>query len=185
MAGQKQPIDLVMAKGKKHLTKEEINTRKSQEISVPFVDIQAPSYLPKKLQEEFDEIAAKLKSLNIKVPNYLTKEQSEEFEILAFKLKHINIMTELDEDCLARYLLSKRNYLKITRKLNSIITKKDVKVSEIDGLISIQDKLFKQCRSAAGDLGLSISSRCKLIVPVDPTPPKKNKFDKFSNNLDD
>lgn len=159
MAGQKQPIDLVIAKGKKHLTKEEINTRKSQEISVPFVDIQAPSYLPKKLQEEFDEIAAKLKSLNI--------------------------MTELDEDCLARYLLSKRNYLKITRKLNSIITKKDVKVSEIDGLISIQDKLFKQCRSAASDLGLSISSRCKLIVPVDPTPPKKNKFDKFSNNLDD
>ena len=77
MAGQKQPIDLVMAKGKKHLTKEEINTRKSQEISVPFVDIQAPSYLPKKLQEEFDEIAAKLKSLNI--------------------------MTELDEDCLARF----------------------------------------------------------------------------------
>ena len=159
MAGQKQPIDLVIAKGKKHLTKEEINTRKSQEISVPFVDIQAPSYLPKKLQEEFDEIAAKLKSLNI--------------------------MTELDEDCLARYLLSKRNYLKITRKLNSIITKKDVKVSEIDGLISIQDKLFKQCRSAASDLGLSISSRCKLIVPVDPTPPKKNKFDKLSNNLDE
>ena len=93
-------------------------------------------------------------------------------------------MTELDEDCLARYLLSKSNYLKITKKLNSIISKKDTKVSEIDDLISIQDKLFKQCRSAAGDLGLSISSRCKLIVPVDPTPPKKNKFDKF-NNLDD
>lgn len=158
MAGQKQPIDLVMVKGKKHLTKEEINTRKSQEISVPFVDIQAPSYLPKKLQAEFDEIAEKLKSLKI--------------------------MTELDEDCLARYLLSKINYLKITRKLNRLITKKDIKISEIDGLISIQDKLFKQCRSAASDLGLSISSRCKLIVPVDSTPPKKNKFDKFSN-LDD
>ena len=158
MAGQKQPIDLVIAKGKKHLTKAEIKTRKDQEIDVPFVDIEAPSYLPKKLIDEFDEIAAKLKSLNI--------------------------MTELDEDCLARYLLSKSNYLKITKKLNSIISKKDTKVSEIDALISIQDKLFKQCRSAAGDLGLSISSRCKLIVPFDPTPPTNNKFYKF-NNLDD
>ena len=156
---RKEPVELVLAKGKKHLSKAEIEERKATEVKVDLVDIKAPSYL--------------------------TEEQSKEFEILAFKLKHINIMTELDEDCLARYLLSKRNYLKITRKLNSIITKKDVKVSEIDGLISIQDKLFKQCRSAAGDLGLSISSRCKLIVPVDPTPPKKNKFDKFSNNLDD
>lgn len=94
-------------------------------------------------------------------------------------------MTELDEDCLARYLLSKNNYLKITKKLNNIMTKKDIKVSDIESLVSIQDKFFKQCRSAAGDLGLSISSRCKLILPVDPTPPKKNKFDKFSNNLDD
>lgn len=159
MAGQKQPIDLVIAKGKKHLTKEEINKRKNQEIDVPFIDIQAPSYLPKKLRVEFDEIAA--------------------------KLKFLNIMTELDEDCLARYLLSKNNYLKITKKLNNIMTKKDIKVSDIESLVSIQDKFFKQCRSAAGDLGLSISSRCKLILPVDPTPPKKNKFDKFSNNLDD
>lgn len=159
MAGRKQPIELVIAKGKKHLTKEEINTRKNQEINVPFIDIQVPSYLPKTLHEEFAEIA--------------------------YKLKYLNIMTELDEDCLARYLLSKNNYLKITKRINSIITKKDSTVSQIDALISIQDKLFKQCRSAASDLGLSISSRCKLIVPVDPEPPKKNKFDKFNNDFDD
>lgn len=159
MAGQKQPIDLVLAKGKKHLTKAEIEKRKEQEIIVPFIDITAPCYLPKELIKEFDELAEKLKLLKI--------------------------MTELDEDCLARYLLSKSNYLKITKKLDKIISKSEINISEIDDLISIQDKLFKQCRAAANDLGLSISSRCKLIVPVDPTPPKKNKFDKFSKNLDD
>lgn len=159
MAGQKQPIDLVIAKGKKHLTKAEIKMRKNQEINVPFVDIQPPSYLTKKLQIEFNEIAEKLKSLNI--------------------------MTELDVDCLARYLIAKQNYVKITKKLDKIITKKDARISEIDSLVSIQDKLCKQCRSSAGDLGLSISSRCKLIMPVDPTPPKKNKFDRFSNNIND
>lgn len=159
MAGQKQPIDLVIAKGKKHLTKAEIEKRKEQEITVPFTDIEAPGYLPKELTKEFNEVAEKLKSLKI--------------------------MTELDEDCLARYLLSKNNYLKITKKLDKVISKKEIDISEIDDLISIQDKLFKQCRAAANDLGLSISSRCKLIVPVNPTPQKKNKFDKFNNNLDD
>ena len=29
----------------------------------------------------------------------------------------------------------------------------------------MQDKVFKQCQSSARDLGLTISSRCKLIVP--------------------
>ena len=30
---------------------------------------------------------------------------------------------------------------------------------------NLQDKFFKQARSAAGDLGLTISSRCKLVLP--------------------
>lgn len=158
MAGQKQPIDLVVAKGKKHLTKTEIETRKKQEINVPFTDIQAPSYLPKGLVNEFYETATKLKSLKI--------------------------MTELDEDCLARYLMSKKNYIKITKKLDRCIAKKEIDIEETADLMAIQDKLFKQCRSAASDLGLSISSRCRLTVPENPDPPKKNKFDKF-NDLND
>ena len=153
MAGQKQPIDLVMAKGKKHLTKEEINTRKSQEISVPFVDIQAPSYLPKKLQEEFDEIAAKLKSLNI--------------------------MTELDEDALARYITTKEEYLKIDSLLQKELKKKTINIDKITNIQSIHNKLLNQIRGLASDLGLTISSRVKLVIPIEPEDPKENKFSKF------
>ncbi len=32
-------------------------------------------------------------------------------------------------------------------------------------LLINQDKLFKQCRQASSDLGLTISSRCKLVIP--------------------
>ena len=28
-----------------------------------------------------------------------------------------------------------------------------------------QDKLFKQCRQTATDLGLTITSRCKIVLP--------------------
>ena len=46
--------------------------------------------------------------------------------------------------------------------------------------LKVQDKLFKQCRASANDLGLSISSRCKLVVPeTKKETPKENEFKKF------
>lgn len=154
MAGQKQPINLVVAKGKKHLTNEEIEQRKKEEIVVPFIDIKPPSYLSQKLKKEFMEIASKLKSLKI--------------------------MSELDEDCLARYILAKSNYVKITKKLNSIISKKETTIETLSNVAALQDKFFKQCRATANDLGLTISSRCKLIMPpTAPEPTKDNKFNKY------
>ena len=137
MAGQRQPIDLVIAKGRKHFTKADIAKRRQQELSVPFKDIEAPPYLSEELTEEFYDIA--------------------------YKLLDIGIMTELDENCLAQYLISKDLYLRYT----DLITK----AIEYDNIESVQryavtqDKFFRQCRTAATDLGLTISSRCKLVVP--------------------
>lgn len=153
MSGTKEPIDLLMAKGKKHLTKNEIKERKNTEIFVPFLDVTPPKYLNATQKKEFNDIA--------------------------HKLLKIGIMTELDEDSLARYLISKRCYTKITKQLNTALNAKKMNLDDIETLTSLQDKFFKQCRSSAGDLGLSISSRCKLIMPPSKDPPKENKFAKF------
>ena len=72
-------------------------------------------------------------------------------------------MTELDEDALARYLIAKQHYL----KYSNMITKA-LRNGELDNsakLITAQDKLYKQVRTAAADLGLTITSRLKLIIP--------------------
>ena len=134
MARPRQPIDLVIAKGKKHLTKVEIEQRRKQEIKASDDNIEAPSYLPNNLKEEFNKIA--------------------------YELQRINIMTNLDIDTLARFVISKAMYLKLTSDImkdSSLL--QDVKV------LNNQDKLFKQCRSSAMDLGLTISSRCRLVIP--------------------
>lgn len=152
MARPRQPIDLVKAKGKKHLTKQEYKERKEKEIQVDFKDVEAPEYLPKKLHDEFDEIAGKLLA--------------------------IGIMTELDEDTLARYLLSKQNYLHYTTLLTKALNEN--RIVDAEKLVGMQDKAFKQCRACATDLGLTIASRCKLVLPTGNTPPpKENKFMKF------
>lgn len=155
MARPRQPIKLVQAKGAKHLTKSEIAKREAEELDVPILEvISPPAYIADspKLVEEFNDIAEKLIALKI--------------------------MTELDADCLARYILSKQNYLHYTSLLNNAIRKN--KVAEMAAIQTMQDKAFKQVRAAASDLGLTISSRCRLVVPQAPVP-KTNKFSRFSD----
>lgn len=170
MAGygkQREPINLIIAKGKKHLTKEEIEKRKNSEINTDdYKDVKAPGYLSKKQKNEFAEIAT--------------------------KLVNIGIMSELDEDCLARYLIAKDNYLKFTKLLNSAIKNKASKQyrdnvemqrlysADIEAYLIHQDRAFKQCNACADKMGLTITSRCRLQVPQAPEKPKKNKFAKFS-----
>lgn len=137
MAGQRQPIDLVIAKGRKHFTKADIAKRRSQEINVPFRNIEAPPYLPEELEDEFYD--------------------------LAYKLLDIGIMTELDENCLAQYLMSQDLYLRYTELLTQAMDINDIDC--VQKLAVTQDKFYRQCRTAATDLGLTISSRCKLVVP--------------------
>lgn len=152
MAGQRQPIELVIAKGKKNLTKAEIKERRDREIQPIADDIVAPSYLTKKQKDEFNKISDQL-----------------------LKLK---IMGETDVDALARYIISKDLYIKLSKQL----TKKEILNNPIllDDYLKNQDKMFKQCRVSASDLGLTISSRCRLVVPATTEETKReNKFSRF------
>ncbi|MEG2270591.1 MAG: phage terminase small subunit P27 family [Bacilli bacterium] len=137
MSGQRQPIDLIIAKGKKHLTKEEIKKRKDTEI--------------------------KTNNDKIVPPKYLNKEQKKKFKKISKELVNIGIISNLDCDCLARYLISETMYLLMCDKLNDPDVQDDI--FELDKIANLQDKFFKQCRSIASDLGLSITSRCKIVVP--------------------
>ncbi|CEP79279.1 phage terminase small subunit [[Clostridium] sordellii] len=150
MARPKQPISLIQAKGKKHLTKSEIEERKSKEVKADNDKVEPPSYLPKTLKKEFIRIAS--------------------------ELINIDIMTNLDCEALARFVVSEYNYQKVTKKL----LKTGVDNDKYFNYLVMQDKLFKQSRQAASDLGLTISSRCKLVVPTPVENEKKNKFSKFA-----
>ena len=152
MAGQRLPLELVQARGSKHLTKAEIQERQEREIK-PITD-------------------------NIIAPDYLTKKQKDEFDKIAEQLGKLKIMGETDVDALARYIVSRSMYENAVKQMR----KTEVKNSPLlfEKWLKIQDKLFKQCRASANDLGLSISSRCKLVVPeAKKETPKENKFKKF------
>ena len=60
MAGPRQPIELVIAKGKKHLTKAEIESRKNTEVKGKKDNIKPPGNLTKDEKKEFKKIAEEL-----------------------------------------------------------------------------------------------------------------------------
>ena len=177
MAGRgrpKEPIALIKAKGKKHLTKSEIEEREAQEVKVPFCDVRPPDYLK-------------------------GKKRIEEFNDYASKLLKIGIFTELDVDVLAKYIIAKELYISYTKQLEKVISKSVIvdkwealnnivfygeeenglrelleqilrrqKGDDATVLMNLQDKAFKQCLSCAKELGLTVTSRCKLVIPAAP-----------------
>lgn len=166
MSGPRQPIQLVQANGRKHLTKDEIRRRTEEEVQPCTDDIEAPGYLSSAQKKQFNKIAAQL-------------------------LK-IKIMGETDVDALARYVTAQSLYEAAVKELRKL-TKDRPKDKDAEGyfrdlevwstLMDLadrrQDRYFKQAQSAARDLGLTISSRCRIQVPVTDEKPRVNKFSKF------
>lgn len=158
MAGQRQPINLLEARGKKHLTKNEIEQRKQSEITAA-----SDAVIP---------------------PDYLSKAQAVKFDKIASELLRIDIMSNLDCDALARYIQSEDKYLRYDKLVNQTLAKAGSFEKALDVVVvlekfeNLRDKSLKQCRAAASDLGLTISSRCKLVVPK-PQEKPENKFSKF------
>ena len=165
MARPRQPVQLVVAKGKKNLTKKEIAERLDTELAPITDDLSAPSYLNATEKKRFVKIAVQLDKLGI--------------------------LGETDTETLARYVTAQIQYEKITKELRKLLlTTPDVTsptyMEELNSWIETQEKLsklqnryFTQAQTAASALGLTISSRCKLIAPKVDDTPKVNKFKKF------
>lgn len=175
MAGQRQPIALVQAKGKKHLTKAEIEERQRTEVKAAA-----------------DKATA---------PQYLSQTQKKTFKKIVKELRAIDLISNLDVDALARLVIAQEKYIAVTQELNKqplmveieittkqldeygqpVKIKKEVVNGEVERLALLQDRYFKQCRQGAADFGLTVSSRCRLVVPkADKETPKENKFAKFA-----
>ena len=180
MAGQRQPTDLVVMNGRKHLTKAEIEARKNAEVTAPCDKVRPPSYL--------------------------TPEQKKKFRKLSKELLAIKLIANVDCDALARLLIAQDQYIEITDKIRETPLMVDVPVyqkpenpdtgeqervqvgtrevvnGERERLMIIQDRCMKQCRQGASDFGMTVSSRCRLVVPKAKETKPENKFAKYASS---
>jgi P27 family predicted phage terminase small subunit len=167
---KRQPVNLILANGKHHFSRKELEERRARELDVPFKKIKAPSYL--------------------------TATQKKNFNAYAEKLMELDIFTELDVDVLAQYVIALELYTKYSAQIRKLVNQAEPvkawdainsitqncedaemlvdlleklvrrqRASELSALTTLQDKAFKQCLACARELGLSITSRAKIEVP--------------------
>lgn len=129
---------------------------------------------------------------NIHAPKELKGKDKTEFYDLAYKLLSFG-MNELDENCLADYIISRKLYLHYRKlQLDIMNTKpfskwhciqklkamdefsdlmelledivKDIKSANAKSYQQLADKEFKICMTCANALGMTINSRAKLVI---------------------
>lgn len=138
MAGTRQPTAVIQANGRKHLTNTEIDERLDKEVTVPSAKTaKPPKWLPGNLKKEFRAIGK--------------------------QLIRAGLYTDLDADTLGRYLLACVDYLNAEKLANHYIVARDSEKAK--DWSAIQERYFKQCRNCANDMGLTISARCRLVIP--------------------
>lgn len=138
MPGGRQPTDLVVAKGKKHLSRAEEAQRRAGEVAVPRPKAaKPPKWLPEVLKKDFRAVGKQLIALGL--------------------------YTDLDADTLGRYLVARNQYVIATAKTEAALEDGDAEEAETWG--RLQDRHFKQARACANDLGLTVTSRCRLVLP--------------------
>lgn len=141
MAGRKkQPLSVIQGNGKSHhLTKDEVKRRADHE---------------EKMKGKTDKIVA---------PSYLLKKQKDEFDAIAAELMDLEIMNNLDVDTLARYIEAKSEYRRLGPIIRHLRPVDDIET--YTKLSRIRKQLSDECRAYANDLGLTITSRLKLVIP--------------------
>lgn len=141
MAGRnKQPLKVLEMKGaSNHITKEEARKRLEHE---------------QRMRGSTDKVEP---------PEHFTAAQQREFTEIAEQLIELDIFSNLDVDALARYIDARSEYKRVTAAIKKVDLFEDVVM--YTKLVSARDKFSKECRSHASDLGLTITSRLKLVIP--------------------
>lgn len=138
MPGPRQPTDVIINNGRKHLSKSEEAARRKKEVSVSAPKTAIP-------------------------PKWMPDTLKKEFRALGKLLIAAGLYTKLDADTLARYLVAQHQWIIATAEAEKALAQRDQEQADAWG--RVQERYFKQARNCANDMGLTVTSRCRLVVP--------------------
>lgn len=144
MPRPRQPTETL----KKHLTQAEKAERRAQEIKLPAAEKATP---PKWMGRGFDEQTAKVLKA--------------EFRKLGKQLIDAGLYSDLDADTLAHYLVARHQWELAAVTAEEALSMGLAGMKPASAWSSIQDKYFSAARKCANELGLTLTARCKLVMP--------------------
>lgn len=153
MPGPREKLSVLEGKGRKHLSEQEKAQRAAQEINLP-----KPAKLP--------------------VPKWLPPQYRTAFRKLSKQLLEVDIgVAELDADTVARYVVAQANYTAVLPLVQKAMTEEDVAM--LKEYTKAQNTYFTQARACANDMGMTITSRCRLVLPESSQPKEPNAFEEM------
>lgn len=153
MPGPRQRLSVLEGNGRKHLSKAEKAQRAAQEVDLP-------------------------KPKTLRVPKWLPEGNRKEFRALAKELLAADLgAAQLDADTLGRYVVAQANYTQTLAIVHAALADQDG--DALKEATKVLDTYFKQTRACANDLGLTITSRCRLVLPEGNRKPEENPFEKL------
>ena len=155
MPGPRQSLRVLEANGRKHLSRAEKAERAAQEVNLP-------------------------KPKTLRVPKWLPDDLKPEFRALAKEILAADIgAAQLDRDTLGRYVTAQKQFGVACRETQRALDHGDAEAAA--EWARVQDTCFKQCRACANDMGMTITSRCRLVVPQGNKPKGENPFERMMN----
>ena len=138
MSRNRKSADMIEAEGVNHMGRAELDERRDREVHVPPAEtVTPPNWLPKKMHAEFQRIG----------------------EII----QKAGLYSDLDQDVLAQYFLCRERWIRADKEAAKAIRDKDEKMAK--EWTGIQSSYFKQARQCAEAMGLSVTSRCRIVMP--------------------
>ena len=153
MPGPRQKLIVLEGNGRKHLSKSEKAQRAAQDVALP-------------------------KPKTMRVPKWLPEAHRKEFRDLAKELLAANMgAAQLDRDTLGRYVVAQRQFTAVCKLVQDALDREDA--DQANKWTKAQKSYFEQARACANDLGLTITSRCRLVLPEGARPKEVNAFERM------
>ncbi len=150
MPGTRQPLAVLEANGRKHLSQAERAQRRAEEVRLPKpAKIPPPRWLPEQLRKPYRALARQLLEADMGV-------------------------ALLDQDAIGRYLTAQSQYEQAVELTRQALAAEDHQLA--GKWAAVQDRFFRQAHTCANDLGLTLTSRCRLAIPQKAKPEEENPF---------
>ena len=150
MPGPRQRLSVLEANGRKHLTKTEKAQREAGEVNLPKpAKMRVPRWLPEYLKADFRALAKELLAADMGA-------------------------AQLDRDTVGRYIVAQHQFTAACRMVQDALDQQDPDL--VNKWTKAQKSYFGQARACANDMGMTNTSRCRLVLPKQPDKGEENPF---------
>lgn len=191
MPGPRQKLSVLEGKGRKHLSEQEKAQRDAQEIKLPKPSkMPVPKWLPKEYRTAYRNLAKQLLEVDLgvavldadTVARYVVAVAL--YDQMTQQVNDLMIHAEERSDKLMDKLgealaTQQPDPVELAEMLEHLVAAKAATGKALAAAVKNQNTYFTQARACANDMGMTITSRCRLVLPESSQPKEPNAFEEM------